>query len=100
MTLGEQIQYLMEQAEDDCELAREWSAGHPNAAVSRAYYAMFHAAEAILLTKDMKFKKHSAVISAFNRVFCKDWRGAVLHDEMAPEGIHISDAGRLRACAC
>jgi uncharacterized protein (UPF0332 family) len=71
MTPEEQIQYLMRQSKDDCELSRELSARHPNAAVSRAYYAMFHAAEAILLTKNMKFQKHSAVISAFNREFVK-----------------------------
>lgn len=71
MTREEQIQYLMEQASDDCELASELTLLHANASVSRAYYAMFHAAEALLLTKDMNFKKHSGVISAFNREFVK-----------------------------
>lgn len=71
MNRREQIRYLMDQARDDCGLALELSERHPNAAVSRAYYAMFHAAEAILLTKDMSFKKHSAVIIAFNREFVK-----------------------------
>ena len=40
-------------------------------AASRAYYAMFAAAEAVLLTKELSFSKHSAVISAFGREFAK-----------------------------
>jgi uncharacterized protein (UPF0332 family) len=39
--------------------------------ISRAYYAMFYCAEALLLTKDMKFSKHSAVIAFFGREFVK-----------------------------
>lgn len=39
--------------------------------VSRAYYAMFYAAEAVLLTKDMAFSSHKAVISAFGKYFVK-----------------------------
>ena len=32
---------------------------------------MFYSAEAVLLTKDLKFKRHSAVISAFGKEFVK-----------------------------
>lgn len=71
MTVQAQVQYLMEQARDDCGLSDQLSERHPNASVSRAYYAMFHAAEALLLTKGMSFRKHSAVIGAFNREFVK-----------------------------
>jgi len=39
--------------------------------VSRAYYAMFYVAEALLLTKDLAFSKHSAVIAAFGEHFTK-----------------------------
>lgn len=39
--------------------------------ISRIYYAMFYCAEALLLTKDLKFSKHSAVIAAFGRYFVK-----------------------------
>lgn len=38
---------------------------------SRAYYAMFYAAEAVLLTKDLSFSKHKAVIAAFGKEFVK-----------------------------
>jgi len=40
-------------------------------ASSKAYYAVFHFMQAILLSKDLSFSKHSAVISAFNRHFIK-----------------------------
>lgn len=39
--------------------------------ISRMYYVMFYCAEALLLTKDLKFSKHSAVIAAFGRDFVK-----------------------------
>lgn len=38
---------------------------------SRSYYAMFYSIQAILLSKDMSYSKHSAVISAFGRDFVK-----------------------------
>ena len=46
-------------------------AGYSDFSASRAYYSMFYAAEAILLTKNLHFSKHSAVISAFGKEFIK-----------------------------
>ncbi len=43
-------------------------------AVSRAYYAMFYIAEAILLENALSFSKHSAVIAAFGRHYVKTGR--------------------------
>lgn len=40
-------------------------------AVSRAYYAMFYAVEALLLSKELSFSSHKAVISAFGEHFVK-----------------------------
>ena len=37
----------------------------------RSYYAMFYVAEAVLLTKDLSFSKHKAVIAAFGKEFVK-----------------------------
>ena len=45
--------------------------GDYDSAVSRAYYAMFYAAEAALLKKGMTFSSHKAVISAFGQHFVK-----------------------------
>ncbi|MGQ9631228.1 MAG: HEPN domain-containing protein [bacterium] len=39
--------------------------------VSRSYYAMFYMTEGVLLTKDLAFSKHSAIIGAFGRDFVK-----------------------------
>jgi uncharacterized protein (UPF0332 family) len=40
-------------------------------AVSRAYYAVFHALSAALLSKGLSFSSHGQVIGAFNREFVK-----------------------------
>lgn len=42
--------------------------------VSRAYYAMFYAAEALLLAENLSYSKHSAVIAALGRRFVKTGR--------------------------
>jgi uncharacterized protein (UPF0332 family) len=46
-------------------------------AVSRAYYAMFYAAQALLLTRDIRRSKHSGIIAAFNEQFVRE--GKVPH---------------------
>jgi uncharacterized protein (UPF0332 family) len=50
------------------ELKHE-SRGSTTPTVNRAYYAMFHAATAVLLTKDVKRSSHSGIISAFGELF-------------------------------
>ena len=40
-------------------------------AVSRSYYAMFYIAEAVLLTRNLSYSSHQAVISFFNKEFVK-----------------------------
>ena len=40
-------------------------------AVSRTYYAVFHAMTAALLSKDLSYSSHGQVIGAFNREFIK-----------------------------
>ena len=42
------------------------------AASSQAYYAVFHILQAVLLTKNLSFAKHSGVISAFSKYFIKE----------------------------
>jgi len=42
------------------------------AASSKAYYAVFHILQAVLLTKNLSFSKHSGVISAFSKYFLKE----------------------------
>jgi len=50
---------------------RHVEAGDYDFASSRAYYAAFYAMEAILLTRNLSFSKHSGVIAAFNQHFIK-----------------------------
>ncbi len=45
--------------------------GDLESAASRAYYAMFYAAEALLLERSMSFRKHSGVHAAFGERFAK-----------------------------
>jgi uncharacterized protein (UPF0332 family) len=49
-------------------LARD---GYYGFAVSRAYYAMFYIAEAMLLEHGLRFTSHAGVISAFGQHFSK-----------------------------
>ena len=52
-------------------------------AASRAYYAMFYMAEALLLHNRLAFSKHSAVIAAFGKHFVKPGHlPAWLHDAL------------------
>jgi uncharacterized protein (UPF0332 family) len=46
----------------------------PGFAASRAYYGMFYAAEALLLSEGLRLSKHAAVISKFGELFAKTGR--------------------------
>ncbi len=48
--------------------------GFPGFAISRAYYAMFYMAQALLEGEGLAFSKHSAVIAALGRYFVKSGR--------------------------
>jgi len=50
--------------------------------ISRAYYAMFYAAKAAVMSMDLEASKHSAVISLFGQHFAKSGR--------IPAGLHKS----------
>ena len=64
---------LREKSKRSLEAARLLHAkGDYDFAVSRAYYALFYTAEALLLMKGKSFSKHSAVISAIYQFYVKD----------------------------
>jgi uncharacterized protein (UPF0332 family) len=68
--------------------------GDYDSAVSRAYYAMFYIAEALLLSKGLAYSKHSAVIAAFGREFAKSGLMPLefhAHLRAASEARNISD---------
>lgn len=43
----------------------------PAACIARAYYAMFHAATAVLAARDIKRSSHHGILSAFGEHFVK-----------------------------
>jgi len=63
---------LIKKASDSIEAAKMLKAqSFHDFSVSRSYYAMFYLAEAFLLSKELSFSKHSAVIAAFGLHFVK-----------------------------
>ena len=68
----EEIAMLIAGAEDEVEAAHVLvEVGKRRAALSRAYYAVFYAANALLLTKDIRRSKHAGVQAAFHEFFVK-----------------------------
>lgn len=50
------------------------SQDYPDFAASRAYYALFYVAEALLLAEGLAFSSHAAVIAGFGRTFARPGR--------------------------
>ena len=72
MTVNSEIEKLAEKAKHNIKVAKdEFSRKVYDVCVSRAYYAMFYIAEALLLTKNLRFSKHSGVHAAFGQYFAK-----------------------------
>jgi uncharacterized protein len=70
--MTEEMRLILEKAESKLKSARiVFEARQYDDAVSRAYYGVFHALTAALLTKRLVFSSHSQVIGAFNREFVK-----------------------------
>ena len=66
------VKALLEKAKRSQKVAAKlYKDGDMDFAASRAYYSLFYTAEALLLTRDMSFSSHSAVIAAFGKEFAK-----------------------------
>lgn len=50
---------------------RHLAQGDHDFAVSRAYYAMFYIAEAMLLIRELSYSKHSGVLAGFHQEFIR-----------------------------
>jgi uncharacterized protein (UPF0332 family) len=62
----------LERAEQSIQAARQLvSGGYFDFAASRAYYAAFYAAAAVLLSERVELSKHSAVIASIHQRFVK-----------------------------
>ena len=74
MTLphADEIAANLERAEQSIQAARQLaSGGYYDFAASRAYYAAFYAATAVLLSEESEFSKHSAVIAFIHQRYVK-----------------------------
>jgi len=70
--MADHISLLLEMAREKLKSAEILvEAGQWRDAASRAYYCAFHAASAVLLTRDLCFSSHAQTIEAFNREFVK-----------------------------
>ena len=66
---------LLEMAREEIAVASSNTAdGFLRAGVSRAYYALFYLAEALLVSEGQTYSKHSAVIAAFGQRFARSKR--------------------------
>jgi uncharacterized protein (UPF0332 family) len=75
------IKGLISKVEKNLEMAEELFNGrYYDFAVSRGYYSMLYCAEALLLSKGLKFPTDSEVISAFGERFIKT--------KLLPEELH------------
>ena len=69
---ADEIAANLERAEQSVQAARQLaSGGYYDFGASRAYYAAFYAATAILLSEGLELSKHSAVIASMHQRFVK-----------------------------
>jgi len=67
------IQYRLESAREmlrDAHVLKE-NGGSPVSIVNRAYYSVFYAALALLVTEDVEPNKHSGVLAKFDELFVR-----------------------------
>lgn len=64
--------------------------GYHDIAASRAYYAMFYVAEALLFSRGLAFSSHSAVIAAYGKEFARTGLLDPKHHQ------HLRDAFQIR----
>jgi uncharacterized protein (UPF0332 family) len=70
--MTEEVKKHLEKAERSLEVARDLlTKEYFEDACSKAYYAMFYAAQALLKRHGIQMKKHSAVIAKFGEHFAK-----------------------------
>jgi len=67
-----EVQALLQRGQESIDAASDLVArGFFHFGASRAYYAMFYSAQALLLSRGKSFSRHSAVIAAFGREFAE-----------------------------
>lgn len=70
--LRQQLEAMIQKGQRALRAAQQHlSSGDPDFASSKAYYAVFHLMQTVLLTKGLTFSKHAGVISGFSEHFIK-----------------------------
>ena len=70
--MSDDVRALLDMARESVSAARLLlDQGYHRFAASRAYYAMFYVAEALLASRGESFSRHAGVIAAFGRKFAK-----------------------------
>jgi uncharacterized protein (UPF0332 family) len=70
--VNSEVKALLEKAKRSQKAAAKlFKDGDVDFAASRAYYSLFYIAEALLLSRELSFSSHSAVISNFGKEFAK-----------------------------
>lgn len=72
MTLSPEVRRYLERAERAIEVAQSMlGQGYAGPCASQAYYAMFYAAQALLLADGIRRRRHTAVEAAFGEHFAR-----------------------------
>ena len=89
-----ELRSLMDRARRSLRSARNiLDDGDHDFAMSRAYYAMFYAATAALLSQGIKRAKHSGVIAAFGQRLVKPGKFTVEHQRVLQAAFRDRSAG-------
>jgi len=90
----QELQSLVDRARRSLKSARNLlDDGDHDFAMSRAYYAMFYAATAALLSLEVKRSKHSGVIAAFGQRLVKSGKFTVEHQRILQDAFMDRTAG-------
>ncbi len=66
------IEHFIKLADESHEVAKKLiETGHPRFSAAQTYYTIFYLAQAMLLTKELTFSSHSAVVAAYGKEFAK-----------------------------
>ncbi|MCU0276789.1 MAG: HEPN domain-containing protein [Acidobacteria bacterium] len=89
-----EIAELLAKANQSIKAAEKlFDEGFSDFSVGRSYFAMFYALEALLLSLELSFSKHSAVIAAFGKEFIKTGKMDAQYHADVLEAFDLRNAG-------
>lgn len=70
--ISSEINHLFKLAAESHDVAKALAdMGHARFSAAQSYYTIFYLAQAMLLTKELSFSSHSAVVAAYGKEFAK-----------------------------